>query len=198
MGRRRSLSSTIDSRGCIDEHMRACLQAILIAGDDALVERETGIDDGQAGAFIADLQCPDLDGGIAFHHVGEGAVGPELHRGGGQGEHVARSAQQHARVDELPGPESVVRIGEDRFQLGRAGRLIDLVIDQRESALIQFAVPIARQGRDLHRSYGKSSADGGQVFLGQREDHRDRLDLRHHHDARSGCRMHDIARVHQA
>src|ERR1700722_12372271 len=52
-------------------HMHARLQTILVAGDHALVQGEAGLDDGEAVAFVADRELPNLHGRVRLHHIRE-------------------------------------------------------------------------------------------------------------------------------
>ncbi len=179
-------------------HMRAGLQPILVAGHHAFPLREAGGDDRHAVGAFADMQRAHLDGRIAFDYVSEGAGGPELHGAIRDGERVALRAHQHARINVLPGPQRIVRIVEGRLEPHAPGRLIDLIVDEAQSALIEHRAALAGDGGDLDGSAGERPLHGGQLLFRQREDDADGLYLGDHHDAGGRRGMHDVARIDQA
>ena len=105
--------------------------------------------------------------------------------------------QEQPHADEFARPQPMRRVGKLRLELDRAGGLQDLVVDQRELALVQLDLAVLAVGENRERSFGLQLLllDLRQVGLRQREDHRDRLDLRGDHEPVGIGRMDDVADI---
>ena len=75
--------------------------------------------------------------------------------------------------------------------------LVDLVVDGQQLALRQFLFQIAIVGVNAQRARLHLLADRRQTVLGDVEDHRDRLQLRDHHQAVGIGGVDDVALIHQ-
>ena len=89
-------------------------------------------------------------------------------------------------------------VGQRRLDANGAGGLVDLVVDQRYRAAIELVLAIARERRRGHRPALERGAQLPELLLGQSENDRDGLELRHHHHAGGIGRVDDVARVDQA
>ena len=69
---------------------------------------------------------------------------------------IFQHLDQHARPDELAGPQPLVLIGERRLEPDRARGLVDLIVDQQQLALAEFVhiVLIHGDDRDLTLRHG--------------------------------------------
>jgi hypothetical protein len=112
---------------------------------------------------------PDLDGG-ARHHDG-----------------VRLRAEGQGDVNELPGPQPSIVIGELRLERDGAGRDIDLVVDEDECAGDR-RLRLARDGHG-HRQAARGRAQGHQMPLRHRECHVDRPQLRNRDQRRCGGQL---------
>ena len=108
---------------------------------------------------------------------------------------VMPGLEQQPRVDELARPEHMRRVGKIGLELDRAGGLQDLVVDERELALVELDLVVVAIGKDRERPLGHLLLDFREVGLRQGEDHRDRLDLGDHDEAVGVGRMDDVALI---
>ena len=58
---------------------------------------------------------------------------------------IVLGLQKQSDIEELPGPERIVRVGKCRLEADRAGGLIDHIIDQQQRAPIELGFPVAGQ-----------------------------------------------------
>ena len=85
---------------------------------------------------------------------------------------------------------------EGGLELDGAGALVDLVVDRHQRAAADPVAPLAIEG--LHRDGARRALAREhrlEVVLGDREQHRDRLDLGEHHEAARVVGVHHVARV---
>ena len=101
--------------------------------------------------------------------------------------------QAAATLIELAGPKHMRGVGKLGLELDGAGGLQDLVVDERELALVELDLVVLAIGEHRERPFGHLLLDFGQVGLRQREDHRDRLDLGDHHQTVRIRRVDDVA-----
>src|SRR5712675_1869960 len=87
---------------------------------------------------------------------------------------------EQPRVDKLARPEPVRLVVKIRLELDRTGGLEDLVVDQAEHALIQLdrIVLVVGENRERRLDFLLLLLDLWQARLGQREDQRNRMELR--------------------
>src|SRR5437899_11939667 len=104
---------------------------------------------------------------------------------------------EQPRVDKLARPELVRLVVKIRLELDRAGGLQDLVVDEAEQALIQLDRIILIVGKNRERRLGflLLLLDLWQARLGQREDQRNRMQLRDDDEAVGIRRADDVADV---
>jgi hypothetical protein len=145
-----------------------------------------------------DLERTDLDRGIGLYHKGEHAIGTALQGRRGYRQGLLVHFHQHPCRDEFTGPEQLMRVREGGFDADRAAGLVDLVVKQRHRAGVEHGAVIARQGHDAGGATRQRLGHLRHRILRQREHHRNRLNLRHHHDATGVAGMHDVARIHLA
>ena len=113
---------------------------------------------------------------VGLDHIDIGAVRALLHRR--RRDTVSPSCRVSSSSRALtssPGQSMCAGIGKIGLEPDRAGRLQDLVVDQRELALVELDLVVLAVGEDRERPLGHLLLDFRQVGLGQREDHRDRL-----------------------
>ncbi len=167
-----------------DGHLGAGLEPVgavghhLVAGCQPLRHHHVGLAGG-AGGHGAHLHRV-----VGLHQVDEVAVRagldrPVWHQGG-----TVQGLQQQAGVDELVREQGLVGVGEGGADPHRAGAGVDGVVDglhraRGELLRVGAVVGVHRQGAArLHLRLQRRD-----VVLRHGEDHRDRVDLRHHHQA---------------
>ena len=119
-----------------------------------------------------------------------------LHRRHRHPDGVLHRVHQQSGVHELVRVQHLVRVGEHRAQLHRAGGGVDLVVQRAElSGRQQLHVgPVI--GRDAQRCAGAHPLDDfRQIVLRHREQHRDRLHLRDHDEAGGAAGLDVIALI---
>src|SRR6202030_1427860 len=119
------------------------------------------------------------------------------HDGSGNRQAVMSRIQEQPHADEYARQQPMSLVGKLRLELDRAGRLQNLVVDQRELALVQLDLAVLAKGENRERGLGLQLLllDLRQVGLRQREYHRDRLELRGDPEPVGGGRMDDVAYV---
>ena len=105
--------------------------------------------------------------------------------------------QQQADIDELVGPQRVVRIVEHGFQPPRAGGLVDLIVDRQQLAGGQLRLIVAAVGFDLQRALVHVLRYVLQIIFRQSENYSDRLQLGDHEQRIGVGGMHHVAHIHQ-
>ena len=83
-------------------------------------------------------------------------------------------------VDELAGPQVMLRIGKLRFELDRARAGIGLVIHDKKAAGAELRSVVLTEGDGLHRSLRHGVLNLGYACRGERKNHTDRLKLGDH------------------
>ena len=177
---------------------RAVAQAVAAFGDHSLAALQAAGDrHGLAGArtgghgdLVGDAVCAHGKHIVALRAV--------AHGGGGDDHGVAQHIHQHADVDELVGEQGARAIVEAGLGLDRAGRGVDHVVERRQLTLGQggAAAAVEHRGRQ-GRARTLAAGDLGQVVLGDREHHVDRVDLGDHQQGLAGG-ADVVAHVHQA
>ena len=132
---------------------------------------------------------------VRRNHVDVGSSLALLHGRRCDGQPVLSRVDEQSGIDQLARPQAVRRIGKSRLELNGARRLGNLVVDQQELALIQLDLVVLAVGNHGQRPFGHLFLDPRQLRLRQGEDQRDRLDLRHHHEAVGIGRMDDVADI---
>ncbi len=103
---------------------------------------------------------------------------------------------QQLDIDELVRKERPVGVVEQRAQLDRAGRRIDRVVEREQLAVGEFGAVGAVVGFDRHGvPVAQPFGDRRNVVLGDREDHRDRLQLVDDDDAVRVAGRHVVALI---
>src|SRR5438874_95926 len=108
-------------------------QLVVAVDHDGFAGGEAALDQRLAVAACGDPHRAGLDGRILPDHEGVSAVRSRLHRRFRHDRPTAHAKHQ-ARAHELAGPELPILILKDRLEPDRAGSLIDLVVDQLETA----------------------------------------------------------------
>ena len=98
----------------------------------------------------------------------------------------------------MVGEEGVVFVGEDRLELDRPGRRIDLVVDRRERSGGETRLEVAVEGLDRKPPlHGQGFLDADDLVLGDREGHGDGVDLGDDGDAGRIACANEVAGVDQ-
>jgi hypothetical protein len=154
-------------------HARAVREPREAGGDHALLAFSRR--DHRAGiVLLADRDRPHRDLALGIDHVDEGAVRPALHRRGRHRHDLPQRLDQHADIDELPGPELQLRVGKLRLHADRAGGLIHLVVDHLQVAAIDRRLAVAATRRRA-AAFREGLVHLLELLLRQVEQHRDRL-----------------------
>src|SRR5438132_13250340 len=103
--------------------------------------------------------------------------------------------EKQPRIDELPGPQSMLFVGKVSSEADAAGRLHDFVVDEIEAAFIELRRVVLAVCLDFERAVGQLLLNFWQARFRQREDYGDRLDLRDHDRAVRVGRMNDVADI---
>ena len=136
---------------------------------------------------------------VRLHHVDERALRASLDGRHRHDDRALAHVEQQPHVDELIGEQRAVLVREDRLQPGRPGRLVDLVVGGEERARGDVVAVGAVVGLHRQRLPGRQLLhDGREVVLGDREHHRDRLELRDDDQAVRIARVDHVADVEQA
>ena len=135
---------------------------------------------------------------LRIDHIDEGAGGAALHRAGRHHDHLLQGIDRQPHIDELARPELLVGVGKFGLELHCAGRLIDLVVDHLQRALVDQCAGVGLQRLHRQRTFGEGRIDLRHVLLRQVENHVDRLELGEHHQPAGVGRAHHIADVDQA
>ena len=163
-------------------------------GDDLLARSQARAEQGHVVFGLGDGDRPRLDRAVLLHHIGEAAVWPGLQRRRRYGHAVGHGLDDEVRIDELAGPQGLVGIREFRFELDRAGRLVDLIVDEIEDALRNLLLVGGVIGQDLELALPHGAPTRGMSASGNGKDDVDRLDLRDH-DQRFAVRLDEIAKI---
>src|SRR6266566_3867900 len=119
-------------RGDGDRH--AAFELVLSAGNHALAVIEPRRDHGEVLGGRADFDGTWLNRVVLGYNPCEQALRSALHRGWWDDEDIASSIEQHTRIDEFPGPQLFILVGEHRLEPDGRGALIDDVVDQQKLA----------------------------------------------------------------
>src|SRR5258708_13136107 len=103
--------------------MRARLQLVLSVDHDLLVGLEAGINQRLAVAYLRDLDWTDCHGAVRIDDIGVGSFRTLLHDRCRNGQAVMPDIEEQPRLDKLPRPQPVRRLGKIRLKLALAGRL---------------------------------------------------------------------------
>src|SRR3954469_6837613 len=126
-----------------DLHVRAGLQAVLIARHDLLSFRDAVLHVHHGTALLAHLQRPHFDGLVRLDDIREHPVRTPLHGSRGNGQRTLVSSHENPCINVLTRPELVPRVGKDGLEPDGAGRLVDLIVDEGDRAPIQLLAAIA-------------------------------------------------------
>ena len=113
-------------------------------------------------ADLRDLERADRDRAVGFDDIGIGAVRTLLHDRGGDGQAVMPGRRASSRaLTEFTRPQPCGLVGKGCLELDRAGGLQNLVVDQREYALVPARSyrPGYRRGREA-ASWSLAAAGG--------------------------------------
>ena len=172
----------------------AGLHPILAGGHDAVALREPAGDHRNRAGIMPDRDRAHLDGAVGLDDVSEQTIGSALDRRGRHRQNVVLGLQEQPDIDELPGPERVAWVGERCLEADRAGRLIDLIVDQQQRPSIELGLAVTRSRRDRDGPLRHRLRDRLEIVLRQGEHNRDRLKLGHHDDTGGVGGVHDVAR----
>ena len=178
-------------------HLGAVLEAREAGGDDAVAGAEALRDHRHGVVLLRDLDGAHGSLVVRADDVDEGAVGAALHGGGRHHDDVVERLQEKAHVDELARPELQLAVGEVSLDADGARRLVDLVVDDLERALVEHGLAVGLQRLDCERALGARLVDLRQLLLRQREQHRYRAHLGDDDDAGVGS-AHEVADVDEA
>ena len=159
---------------------------------------QTLADDRYAVLYRGDLDGAPLDGVVVLDHVGIGAVRPVLHGLRRNGRDAAARIDDQPHIDEQTRPQPLVLVGEARLQLQRAGRLVDLVVDQRQLAGREQRLAVLADRLHDERLLRVLFADFVLIFLRHRKDDVDRPDLRDRDECGALAGAHHIAGIDEA
>src|SRR5215472_12095173 len=149
------------------DHARPRPQLVLTVDDDALALRQTGLDQGLALPPRGDAHRPYLDRAVRPDDKGEAAVGAGLHRGG-RHHRAMPSPEPEPGIDKGTRPQPLVIVRKHRLQPGRAGALLDLVVDQFKPPGAETDPVVLVPGQHPERSLVQRFGDLRQVLLRQR------------------------------
>src|SRR5258707_8972725 len=180
-----------------ERDMRPRLQLVLSVDHDLLVGLEPGIDQRLAVTDLRDLDRADRDSAVRIDDVSVRSFRPLLHDRCWNGQAVMPRLDEQPRVDKLARPEPVRLVVTIRLELDRTGGLEDLVVDQAEHALIQLdrIVLVVGENRERRLGFLLLLLDLWQARLRQREDQRNRMELRDDDETVGIRRADDVADV---
>ncbi len=138
---------------------------------------------------------PHRDLVVRLHDIDEGAVRSALHGRGRRHHHLLERVGQQPDVDEAARPELQLAVGEFGLELDRAGRRIDLIVDDLELAGLDHGLVVGAERVHRQRAAGERAIDLAELLLRQGEQHRDRLELGDDDDAARVGGVHDVALV---
>src|SRR5215471_9827448 len=144
---RGSLSRTTTSTTNL--HRRARLELVLPVGNHRFPGRDPLRNRGIVTLAEGDRYRPHLGRLVGFHSEDVCALRPALYRRSGNYRAVLAHFEQEARIHELVGPQRVVMIVEDGFQLARACLGIDLVVNGQQRPRCQLGLIVAAIRLDL-------------------------------------------------
>ena len=167
------------SRRACRLHFRARLQLVDSLGHHDFSRGEPFRDRGGVALREPHLDRARLDGLILLHHEHERGLRAALDRGVRHENDALERVDEEPRVHELVRKERVVGVREDRLELHRAGRRVDLVVHRRELAGLELVLEVAVERVDGQLpALAEAVAHRVELVLGQREDDRDGLHLR--------------------
>ena len=145
-----SVRRVVAGAGIARLNLAAGLQLVLAVSDHHVPGIESAGND--RGVPLRQRNCHGarLDGLIRLDRINKCSLRTAQDRGRGHHCAVLARFKQQVRVDELVGPKLVVFVVEDRFQLRRSRRWIDLVIDGLQFARRQLGLIVAAVS--FHRS----------------------------------------------
>ena len=146
------------------------------------------------------LDRPHADLVVRPDDVGERARRTALDAGARDPHDVVQCLHQDVGVDELVGKQRLVAILKQRPRLDRARGGVHLVVQRLQKAGLAICLVFARSNAATGSGAGPCIAaiNRRQRILRHGEDHRDRLQLGHHHQPGRIARLHVIALVHLA
>ena len=124
------------------------LKLVLAVNHNYVTRVETRADTYVVAGSLGDRNHPNLHSVATRYNVDVRALGSALDRGCGNNNYISLDIDEHVHVDELIREEDVVVVGEYGFELVRAGRGIDLVVDGGEFAVGNFGRVVAIVGLD--------------------------------------------------
>ena len=125
-------------------------------GDHLLLGLHAVRDHGARIVLLRDRDRPHRDLVLGFDHVNERPLRPALHGGGRHDHDLFQRIDQHADVDELPRPELQVGVGKFRLDADRSRRLIHLVVDHPQGALIDRGAVVAASASTRSGPFAKA------------------------------------------
>src|SRR6185312_13065250 len=185
------------SRRLVDAHVGAVGQPVLAVGHDLLADRDALGDHRDTVLRRRDLERPTLDGIVGLDDVAVGAVGALHDRALRHRGRALAGRELQTDADELAGPQLLVLVLVGRLQPQRAGRRVDLVVDQRHLALGKLVGVVGAVGVGGQRLLRLGLAQIVVSILRYGEIHEDRLDLGDRHQRGPLARLHQVAEVDQ-
>ena len=138
------------------------------------------------------------NGGVRIHDVGEGALRTVLNDRCGDDERVLACRKSKSRLHELIRPKRCVGLSNTALSLRVAVCTLICVVDHGELPRAEGLVAITAHSLDRKLSRGHCLVDRREIILGEREEDRDRVELRHHDEAGGVRGMHHISRIDEA
>ena len=168
----------IDLLAARDRHLRSVAQAVAAVGHHGFADIES-LDDGNAVALLrAERHGAHRHHMVGLDHEDISAARAALNRGSRHHGLGAQRVDQKTYIDELIGEQRAVRVVEERTQLDRAGRRVDLGIHRREPSggeLCRLAAVVGGHGE--HGAALHARNDVADIVLGDGEEHGHRLKL---------------------
>src|SRR6516225_1112465 len=175
--------------------MDAGLQLVLAIDDHLLARREAGIDERSPAAHLGDFDRPHRDRAVRVDDIDVWTLRSLLHRRRGHRQPVMPRVEEQPRIDQLSGPQFVLFVGKVGSEPDASCRLHDFVVDEIEAAFIELHRVVLTVSLYFECAVGQVLLNLRQARFRQREDHRDRFDLRGYDEAVRIGWMNDIADV---
>src|SRR5512139_2791235 len=172
--------------GAADRDLAAVREPYEAGGDHAFGRIETRADHRLRLILLLHSDRPYRDRVVILDDINKSAVRAPLNRAGRNHHDLLEGVDQQPDIDELPGPELQLGVGKFRLELHGAGRLIDLIVNDPEHAMIDHGIVVGSLRVDIERSFVEGRVHLRKVLLRKIEQHRYRLQLRDHDYRRAG------------
>src|SRR5260370_28654326 len=125
-----------------DGNVRAGLSLVLAVDHTLLVGVQPGIDERLTLPDLSDFDGANCRRAVSIDDVGIGSLRALQHDRRRHRQAIMPRIEQQPYADEFARPQPMRRVGKFRLELDRAGRLQNLVVDQRELALVQLNLAV--------------------------------------------------------